>query len=271
MSLPSIQTILKNYAIAADKKLGQNFLFDQNLTDKIVRQAGKLQGKTVIEIGPGPGLLTRSILAAGVKKLYAVEKDPRCIAALQDYLVPVSEGRLEIVAEDALHTDLYTRLAPPLTVIANLPYNISTELLFRWLDNIERYECLTLMFQREVAMRIMAKPHTKDYGRLSIKAQWLCEVEHGFDIPPSAFYPPPKVTSTVITLTPRPRPLAQADSEALDRLCKATFGQRRKTLKVSLKQLCKEPAEVLARAGIDPMRRPEELSVEEFCTLARVL
>jgi 16S rRNA (adenine1518-N6/adenine1519-N6)-dimethyltransferase len=270
-SLPPIRDILKKYDITADKKLGQNFLFDQNITDKIARSSGSLGGKTVIEIGPGPGLLTRSILAAGAERVIALEKDQRFIYALNDYLVPASSGRLTIVNEDALKSDIFKQIDGRVKVIANLPYNIATELLFQWLDNIGKFDSLTLMFQREVAMRIMAQPRSKDYGRVSIKAQWLCEVEHEFDISPEAFFPPPKVTSTVITLYPRSKPLFEADSDTLEKVCKSAFGQRRKALRGSLRQICDNPAELLARAGIDEMRRPEELSIEEFCALAQAL
>lgn len=269
--LPPIKDILSKYNINADKKLGQNFLFDGNLTDKIARSSGSLEGKTVIEIGPGPGLLTRSILSAGADRVIAVEKDERCITALNDYLVPESGERLCIVNADALKTDIYIKNDGKVKIIANLPYNISTELLFMWLENIDKFESLTLMFQKEVAMRIMAKPKTKDYGRLSIKAQLLCDIEYEFDIPPCAFYPPPKVTSTVITLTPGKEPVAKVNMQTLENLCKATFGQRRKTLRVSLKQLTKNPIEILKSASIDENKRPEELSVKQFCDLANSL
>jgi 16S rRNA (adenine1518-N6/adenine1519-N6)-dimethyltransferase len=268
---PPIKDIINKYGLAADKKLGQNFLFDQNLTDKIARSSGSLEGKTVVEIGPGPGLLTRSILMAGAERIIAIEKDPRCIKALEDYLVPMSNGRLSIINEDALTTYAISKLDGKIKIIANLPYNISTELLFKWLETPEKFESLTLMFQREVAMRIMAEPKTKDYGRLSIKTQWLCDINHEFDIPPEAFFPPPKITSTVITLVPRAKPLAGANVEMLDKLCKAVFNQRRKMLRASLKQITSEPEELLAKAGINGTRRPEELSIEEFCKLARAM
>lgn len=266
--LPPIQDVLKKYNISADKKLGQNFLFDGNLTDRIARSSGTLDGKTVIEIGPGPGLLTRSILAAGADCVIAIEKDHRCFNALNDYLVPESSQRLKVINDDAIKTNIYNEVEGKVRIIANLPYNISTELLFMWLDNIEKFESFTLMFQKEVAMRIMASPRSKEYGRVSIKSQLLCDVRHEFDIPPSAFFPPPKVTSTVITITPRKTPLADVDMNILDRVLKATFGQRRKTLRSSLKQLVKNPVDVLQNAGINDSKRPEELSVEEFCLLA---
>jgi 16S rRNA (adenine1518-N6/adenine1519-N6)-dimethyltransferase len=267
-NLPPIKDILKSYNISADKRLGQNFLFDGNLTDRIARCSGSLEGKTVIEIGAGPGLLTRSILAAGAEFVTAIEKDQRCFEALNDYLVPQSNKRLTVINEDALKGEIYDKIEGKVKIIANLPYNISTELLFLWLEKIDKFESLTLMFQKEVAMRIMAKPKSKEYGKLSIKAQLLCEIEHEFDIPPSAFFPPPKVTSTVITLVPRKKPLAEVNWQTLDKICKATFGQRRKTLRSSLKQLCKNPSELLSSANIEENRRPEELSIEEFCALA---
>jgi 16S rRNA (adenine1518-N6/adenine1519-N6)-dimethyltransferase len=268
-SLPPIKDILKKYDLDASKKLGQNFLFDQNITDKIARASGSLEGKTVIEIGPGPGLLTRSILSAGADRVIAIEKDQRCIAALNDYLVPLADGRLEIIEGDALKTDTLNTIDGKVKIIANLPYNVATELLFKWLETPDKLESMTLMFQREVAIRIMAKPYTKDYGRLSIKTQWLCDIVHEFDLAPEAFFPPPKVTSSVITLIPRDKPLAEADGYELEKLCKAVFNQRRKTLRASLKQITKNPVELLKKAGIDEMRRPEELSIEEFCTLTR--
>ncbi len=270
-SLPTIKEVITKYSINADKKLGQNFLFDLNLTDKIARSAGNLQGKTVIEIGPGPGGLTRSLLAMGAEKVIAIEKDYRCIAALNDYLAPAFPGRLEIIEDDAMKSDVYDKFTSNTKIVANLPYNIATELLFIWLSKARNFESMTLMFQREVAMRIMAKPRTKDYGRVSVKAQWLCDVDHQFDIPPQAFYPPPKVTSTVITITPRKEPLVELSESKLDVLLRAAFNQRRKMLKVSLKQILDDPYTILDKAGIDGTRRPEELSVIELCNLAKCL
>ncbi len=270
-SLPSLKEIVNHYQLNASKKLGQNFLFDMNITDKIVRAAGPLSDFMVVEIGPGPGGLTRSILNSKATKIIAIEKDERCVNALNDYLIPAADGRLEIIHDDALKGELYEPLDGKIKIIANLPYNISTKLLFNWLACRNKFTSLTLMFQREVAYRIMAKPKTKDYGRLSVKTQWLCEIEHHFDIPPSAFYPPPKVTSSVITLTPRAKPLAQADESKLDQILRATFGLRRKTLKSSLKSICKDPALILKEANIAENCRPEELSVEQFCLLSRLI
>ena len=270
-NLPSIRELVKKYSVNAEKKLGQNFLFDLNITDKIARSTGKLDNYTVIEVGPGLGSLTRSILNAGAKKVIAVEKDIRCISALNDYLVPKTEGRLEIIDDDALSNDVYKNIPERVKLIANLPYNISTKLLFKWLDDIDNFSSLTLMFQKEVADRIVAEPNSKDYGRISIKTQLLCEVNHEFDIPPSAFYPPPNVNSSVVTITPREKPLFDSDTDKLDTLCKAVFGQRRKALRVSLKQISKNPTELLEKADIEQMRRPESLSVKEFCKLANCL
>lgn len=269
LSLPSIQNIVKEYDLAAKKSFGQNFLFDLNLTSKIVRAAGSLKDCTVIEVGPGPGALTRSILQSDVKQVFAIEMDKRCIEALEDYLVPASDGRLKIIEDDALKNKLYNEISGKIKIIANLPYNISTELLFKWLDDANKFESMTLMFQKEVAMRICAKPRTKSYGRVSIKTQWLCDVEKLFDISPKAFFPPPKVTSSIVKIIPRTKPLYEADEKDLDIICKAAFGQRRKTLRASLKQITKDPLALLKEAGIDDNRRPEELSISEFCSLAR--
>lgn len=269
-SLPPLRDIVRKYNLSASKTLGQNFLFDLNLTDKIARLAGDLSTATVVEVGPGPGGLTRSLLRGGVKKLIAIEKDPACVAALKDYLVPAANGRLEVIEADALTFD-WGCFNGQVKIVANLPYNIATELLFLWLGQISHFSRLVLMFQREVAMRINASPNSKDYGRLSVKTQWLCDVEHGFDIAPQAFYPPPKVTSSVLRMTPYAQPLFPADEEILGKLCKATFGQRRKALRASLKQLTGQPEAVLKEVAIDGLTRPEQLSVEQFCALARAL
>ncbi len=264
----SLREVIKAYGIWPEKSLGQNFLFDFNLIGKIARAALPLDGRTVIEIGPGPGGLTRMLLAYGANKLVAIEQDARCLGALSD-IAALAPGRLEVVQADALKVDETSLAEGRVKIVANLPYNIATVLLFKWLENILFFESLTLMFQKEVADRIAAAPGTKDYGRVSVMAQWLCEVHHHFDISPEAFIPPPKVTSSVISLIPRPTPLAPANKTTLQTLCKATFNQRRKTLRSSLKQLIPAPESVLEEAAILPSRRPEELSVEEFCALAR--
>jgi 16S rRNA (adenine1518-N6/adenine1519-N6)-dimethyltransferase len=268
--LPSIRDILHKYDITADKKFGQNFLFDINLTDKIARSAGNLQDVPVLEIGPGPGALTRSLLEAGAL-LTALEMDNKFVNALNNYLVPAANGRLMVINGDALDIRNYANLPKKIMVVANLPYNISTALLAMWLDRIELFSGFTLMFQKEVADRIMSEPNSKDYGRLSVKVQWLCETQHEFDIPPEAFFPPPKVTSSVITITPLAKRRGEANAATLERVCKAAFGQRRKTLRVSLKQISQNPQELLTKAGIDDNRRPENLSIEEFCAIARAI
>lgn len=268
--LPIIRDVVDKYKLAQDKRLGQNFIFDLNVTDKIARTAGRLDDCTVIEIGPGPGALTRSILDNGAKKLYSIDKDKRCIAALNDYLVPHYNGRLEIIEGDALDAEIYNKIEGKIKIISNLPYNISTELLSRWLDNVEKFTSFTLMFQKEVVERLAAKPRTKDYGRLSVKTQWLCDVYHEFNVPSSVFFPPPKVTSAIAHIVPKKGPIASANIKDLEHVCKVTFGQRRKRLSTSLKQLGDGVAkQILQIADIDGKRRPEELSVEEFCALAR--
>lgn len=269
--LPSVREIVQKYGINADKKLGQNFLFDQNITDRIVRSAGDLTDVQVLEIGPGPGGLTRSLLNAGAI-VTAIEMDNKCVKALNYSLAPATNGRLRVISGDALNKQTYNEIPTAnMRVIANLPYNISTALLTMWLDMPDKFTEYTLMFQKEVAQRIMSEPNSKDYGRLSVKVQFTCDTRHEFDIPPEAFFPPPKVTSSVITITPHATQRFYADSESLERLCKAVFGQRRKTLRVSMKQLCNNPTDVLQQAGIDDNRRPEQLSIEEFCALARII
>jgi 16S rRNA (adenine1518-N6/adenine1519-N6)-dimethyltransferase len=222
----------------------------------------------VIEIGPGPGGLTRALLAEGARHVVAVERDPRCLAALAD-LAAAHPGRLALVDGDALTLDPAALAAPPRRIVANLPYNIATALLLRWLERIGDYQSLTLMFQREVAERLVATQRSRAYGRLSVLVQWLCEAKILFDIPPQAFTPSPKVTSSVVRLVPRPAPLAPADKAVLERVTAAAFGQRRKMLRASLKSLGVPVEKLLAAAGIAGTARAEELSVAEFCALAR--
>lgn len=268
-NLPGLRETVEKYGIFTKKSLGQNFLFDLNLTAKIARSAGNLEGKTVLEIGAGPGGLTRNILAHGAAKVIAVEKDKRCAEALKE-LAQVSDNKLVIIEADALKIDEKEICSTDnkCKIIANLPYNIATELLFKWLDRIYLFESLTLMFQKEVAERIMAKPHTKEYGRVSILSQLVCEVRKEFDIPPEAFFPPPKVTSTVITMIPQEKNLADVNMDNLRKILAASFNQRRKMLRNSLKQIMAEPEKTLYAAGISPESRPEELSIEKFCRLA---
>jgi 16S rRNA (adenine1518-N6/adenine1519-N6)-dimethyltransferase len=268
--LPPLREVIARHGIAARKSLGQNFILDLNLTRRIARAAGPLGDATIIEIGPGPGGLTRALLAEGAHRLIAIERDPRCLAALGE-LAARYPGRLELVAGDALALDPATLSEPPRRIVANLPYNIATALLLRWLDRIAEYESFVLMFQREVAERLVAAPRSPAYGRLSVLVQWLTEPKILFDLPPRAFVPAPKVTSSVVLLTPRAAPLAPASKPALERVTGAAFGQRRKMLRSSLKALGQPVEPLLAAAGIAPTARAEELSAAQFCALARAL
>lgn len=269
--LPPLRDVIQEHGLRAEKSLGQNFILDQNLTDKIVRAAGDVSGHHVFEIGPGPGGLTRSILRAGAKHLTALEFDPRAIAALQS-LVQVSEGKLTLVQADALRADL-TQCEPimPRKIIANLPYNIATTLLIGWLKQIRvDYDCfdsMTLMFQREVAERIVAKPKSKAYGRLSVMAQWLCDASIAFDVPPSAFVPPPKVTSSIVHFMPKVLDADAPDFDVMEKVVAAAFNQRRKMIRSSLKQYL--PA--IQKAGIEETLRAEDLSVNDYIFLAKAV
>ena len=269
-SLPPLIEVIRRHGLDPKKNLGQNFLLDPRLTAKIARATGPLDGIHVVEIGPGPGGLTRALLEAGAAQVVAIERDRRCVAALQE-LVAAYPDRLTIQADDALEIDPTTLVPAPRRVIANLPYNIATPLLIGWLRNITAYDALGLMFQKEVAQRLTAEPRTKAYGRLSVLTQWLAIPDMAFDIPPGAFYPPPKITSTVVHLVPRPTPLAEARIEDLERVTAAAFGQRRKMLRVSLKTLGVDTDRLITLAGVTPTARAEELAVEEFCALARAL
>jgi len=254
-SLPGIGESLRKHSLFTKKSFGQHFIFDLNLTAKIARCAGDLSSCTVLEIGPGPGALTRSILLAGAKKVIAIEKDSRVLPLLQEIKNAAGE-RLEIIHGDALEIAEENLAAGDIKIISNLPYNISTPLLFKWLDKINLFSGLTLMFQKEVADRIAAVPGSKDYGRISILTQWLAEVRTEFDIPPDAFIPPPKVTSTVVNIIPYLKPLYPAKKEILKKICEV-FNQRRKILRGSLKKITADPARLLEIAGIDPERRPD--------------
>jgi 16S rRNA (adenine1518-N6/adenine1519-N6)-dimethyltransferase len=265
-----LREVIARHGILAQRRLGQNFLLDLNLTRRIARAAGALTGVNVVEIGAGPGGLTRALLAEGASRVFAIERDPRCLAALNE-LAGAYPERLKIVAGDALDFDLVALTGPPRKIVANLPYNIATALLLGWLDQIRAFEGLTLMFQREVALRLIAAPRTKPYGRLSVMTQWLTQPRILFDVPARAFVPPPQVTSSIVALRPRPHPLAPAAKPALERVTAAAFGQRRKMLRSSLETLGVAVAELLARAGVAPTARGEELGVAEFCALARAL
>jgi 16S rRNA (adenine1518-N6/adenine1519-N6)-dimethyltransferase len=238
------------------------------LTGRIARAAGRLDDATIVEIGPGPGGLTRALLAAGARRVVAIERDPRCLTALGELAAAYPE-RLILVEGDALRLDPAELSDPPRKIIANLPYNIATPLLLGWLERIRDYENLTLMFQREVAERLTATPHGKSYGRLTVLVEWLAEVKILFDIPPRAFSPPPKVTSSVVHIIPRAQPLAPARKPALERVTAAAFGQRRKMLRTSLKSLGIPVDALLAQAGVAPTARAENLTIAEFCALAR--
>jgi len=271
--LPPLRDVIKRHGLSAKKSLGQNFLLDLNLTARIARAAEPLENITVVEIGPGPGGLTRALLALGARRVIAVERDERALAALEE-IAARYPGRLTIVAGDALTVDLEAELGPERArVVANLPYNIATALLVGWLTAEPWppwYDQLVLMFQREVAERIVAKPGGKNYGRLAVLAGWRSEARILFDVAPSAFVPPPKVTSSVVRLVPRPEPLP-CDSKALQRVTEAAFGQRRKMLRQSLKSLGVDAAALLEAAGIEPTARAEEIPVDGFVTLARML
>lgn len=269
-SSPPLREVIAQHELAARKSLGQNFLLDLNLTRKIARSAMPWTDATVVEIGPGPGGLTRALLLEGAPKVIAVERDDRCIAALQD-VIAAADGRLTVQAGDALETDFATLAPPPWQVVANLPYNIATPLLLGWLAQAQNFTRITVLVQKEVAERLAAKPGGKTYGRLAVAAQWRAEVRLLFDIGPQAFVPAPKVTSTIVELTPRPKPLAEAEWSKLERVTAAAFNQRRKMLRAALKSLWPDADAKLEQAGIDPTRRAETLSIEEFCALARLL
>jgi 16S rRNA (adenine1518-N6/adenine1519-N6)-dimethyltransferase len=260
--------VIRRHGLRARKSLGQNFLLDLNLTGRIARAAAPLEHANVIEVGPGPGGLTRALLLAGAHHVTAIERDRRCIDALGE-IAAAFPGRLTIIEGDAFDTPIADLVPAPRKIVANLPYNIATALLLRWLPNLAAFETLTLLFQKEVAQRLAAAPRAKEYGRLSVMAQWRCAVRLLFDITPRAFVPPPKVTSTLVQLAPRAAPLAPCAAEALERVTAAAFGQRRKMLRQSLKTIWPEPEMHLRARGIAPTARAEELSVEEFCALAR--
>ena len=271
--LPPLREVIATHGLSAKKALGQNFLLDLNLTAKIARQAGDLTACDVLEIGPGPGGLTRGLLASGARRVLAVEKDARCLPALEE-VAAHWPGRLTVLNADALEVDPLAHLTPPIRVVANLPYNVGTELLVRWLTPSAWppvWSSLTLMFQREVADRIVARPGSKAYGRLALLAQWRCEARIVLTLPPEAFTPPPKISSAVVHLTALSEPRFPADPQVLSRLTAAGFNQRRKMLRAALKGMHPRMEALLEEAGIDPTRRAETLSLEEFCRLARVV
>ncbi len=271
--LPPLRDVIRNHDLVAKKQLGQNFLLDLNLTSKIARQAGDLTACDVLEIGPGPGGLTRGLLAEGARRVLAIEKDPRCLPALAE-IAAVYPGKLTVLGGDALQIDPTAHLTAPIRVIANLPYNVGTELLVRWLTPDQWppfWESLTLMFQREVAERIVAKPRTDHYGRLALLAQWRCDAQIVMSLPPEAFTPAPKVHSAVVHLTRLAQPRFAADGAVLARVTAMAFNQRRKMLRSSLKGMGPGIEDKLRAADIEPTCRAEEIGLEQFCALARLL
>ncbi len=280
--LPPLREVIAAHGLAAKKSLGQNFLFDLNLTRRIARAAGAapdarsaadkpLRGGVFYEVGPGPGGLTRALLSEGADKVIAVERDARCLPALEE-IARAWPGKLEVISADALKLDETAILPRGVRIAANLPYNVGTALLIKWLT-VEAWPplwaSLTLMFQKEVAQRITAQPGSEHYGRLSVLAQWRCTAKVLFDVNKGAFVPPPSVTSAIVRLEPRAEPLAPANLPDLEKITAAAFGQRRKMLRQSLKPLGGET--LLAKAGIDPTMRPEDLKIEQFAALARAL
>jgi len=270
-SLPALREVIAANDLSARKSLGQNFLLDLNLTAKIARQAGPLDGCDILEIGPGPGGLTRGLLAEGARFVLAIEKDRRCLTALHQISNAYPE-RLTVLEGDALSIDPLQYLTPPIKVAANLPYNIGTELLIRWLTPPQWppfWTSLTLMFQREVADRIVAQPGSKSYGRLALLAQWRCDPQIVMSLPPEAFTPPPKVSSAVVHFTALPAPRFPADPKVLERVIAMAFNQRRKMLRSALKGLGPDIEDRLVAAGLKPTERAEQVSLEGFCNLAR--
>jgi len=270
-SLPPLREVIATHGLSAKKALGQNFLLDLNLTAKIARLAGDMSGCDVLEIGPGPGGLTRGLLAEGARRVLAIEKDARCLPALAE-IAAAYPGRLQVINGDALEVDPLAHLTPPIRVAANLPYNVGTELLVRWLtpqDWPPFWESLTLMFQKEVAERIVAEPGSKAYGRLALLAQWRADPHIVLNLPPEAFTPPPKVSSAVVHLTALPAPRYPADPKVLERVVAMAFNQRRKMLRAALKGLAPDIQDRLEASGIKPTDRAETVSLEQFCALAR--
>jgi len=272
-TLPPLRQVIADHGLSARKSMGQNFLLDLNLTAKIARFAGDLSDCDVLEIGPGPGGLTRGLLATGARRVLAIEKDARCIPALEE-ISAAYPGQLEIINGDALAVDPTAHLTPPIRIAANLPYNIGTELLVRWLTPPHWppfWQSLTLMFQREVAERIVAQPGSKAYGRLALLAQWRADARIVMSLPPQAFTPPPKVSSAVVHLTALPEPRFPADPKVLERVVAMAFNQRRKMLRASLKGLGRDIEDKLRSAGIEPTARAETIALEQFCALARLV
>ena len=271
--LPPLKDVISRHKISAKKSLGQNFLLDLNLTSKIARYAGNLEQSDVLEIGPGPGGLTRSLLNEGARKVVAIEKDTRCIAALEELQTQLT-GKLKIVQGDALSTEVRQYLTHPVQIIANLPYNIGTELLVRWLNSTtwpSFWQSMTLMFQKEVANRIVASPGSKAYGRLSVMAQWRCNTKIAFNIPATAFTPPPKVESSIVHFEALKEPRFPAEVNKLEFVVSKAFNQRRKMLRGALKGHFKNVEEGLLAIGVVPTKRAENVTIQEFCLMAQIL
>ncbi|RBI82934.1 16S rRNA (adenine(1518)-N(6)/adenine(1519)-N(6))-dimethyltransferase [Rhodosalinus halophilus] len=272
-TLPPLREVIARHGLAARKALGQNFILDLNLTRRIARTAGDLSASDVFEVGPGPGGLTRGLLMEGARHVLAVEKDARCLPALEE-IAAAAPGRLTVLQGDALQVDPTRHLAPPIRVVANLPYNVGTELLVRWLTPADWppwWASLTLMFQKEVAERIVARPGGRAYGRLAVLAQWRAEARIAFALPPAAFTPPPRVSSAVVHIEALGAPRHPAPAATLQRVTAAAFNQRRKMLRTALKGLAPDIETHLEAAGIDPTARAETVSIERFCALARSL
>lgn len=274
--LPPLRDVIAAHGLSARKQLGQNFLFDLNLTGRIARAAGDLTRGTCIEVGPGPGGLTRALLDNGARRVIAIERDERTRPILAD-IQQAYPDRLDVVEGDALEIEAHSLGEEPRRIVANLPYNVGTVLLFQWFRHVTAFDCLVVMLQKEVVDRLAASPRSKDYGRLAVMTQWLCTVEPLFDVNPRAFTPPPKVTSTVVRLVPRPAPLVDCSFDIMEAVVAAAFNQRRKMLRASLKSLAGRftglPAmeELCEQAGINPTARAEELTIEQFGALSRSL
>ena len=271
--LPPLKDVISRHQLRAKKSLGQNFLLDLNLTSKIARYAGNLDQFDILEIGPGPGGLTRSLLNEGARKVVAIEKDSRCIEALEE-IQATFPGRLKLLQGDALSTNASEHLADPVRIIANLPYNIGTELLVRWLTSKiwpSFWQSMTLMFQKEVANRIVASPGSKAYGRLSVMSQWRCDTKIAFHVPASAFTPPPKVESTLVHFESLEEPKFPAEVEVLEFVVSKAFNQRRKMLRGALKGYFQNVEEGLLSIGVLPTKRAEEITVQEYCAMSQIL
>jgi len=271
--LPPLRDVIRTHDLRAKKSFGQNFLLDLNLTARIARAAGDLSGADVLEVGPGPGGLTRGLLAEGTRRVLAIEKDARCLPALAE-IAQSYPDRLQVIEGDALAVDALAHLTPPVKVVANLPYNVGTELLIRWMTPDiwpPFWDSLTLMFQREVAERIVAKPGSKAYGRLALMVGWRADAKIVLNLPPEAFTPPPKVSSAVVHITKLNAPRFPADAKVLERVVAMAFNQRRKMLRAALKGLHPDIETLLQASGIAPTARAEEIGLEQFCALARAL